>query len=83
MKKAHTWQVSIYSRRKKTFVITFAREKFKRACENARNRIKQEKLEFLKQVEIINLLQRNSMKNLIKSLVKRSLNRGQMLYSEG
>mgnify|MGYP001626835604 CR=1 FL=1 len=77
------WHVSCYSRRKKTFVITIPRDKYKKACDNARNRVKQEKIEFLKQVEIIKLFQRNSIKNFIKYLVKRNVNRGQKLFKEG
>ena len=38
--KLDKWIVSCYSRRKKTFLITIAREKYKKACENARNRVK-------------------------------------------
>lgn len=53
--KIDKWAVSCYSRRKKTYLITIAREKFKRACENARNRVKQEMLDFLKQVDLFML----------------------------
>ena len=41
-------KISLYSRHQKTYVIEITRDRFKRACENARNRVRQEKIDFLK-----------------------------------
>ena len=76
-------KISLYSRRQRTYVIKITRDRYKRVCEGARARIKHEKLEFLKSVELFNKFSRNSVKNLVKSLVLRSLKRGEYLYKEG
>lgn len=67
----------------KTFVISINKEKYRRAVEASRNRIKSEKIEFLKSVEMFSLFQRNSLKNLSKYLTKRKMHRSQVLYKEG
>ena len=74
------WVVSLYSRKQKAFVIAFRREKYRKACENARIRQRNEKIEFLKSVQLIESWTRNAVKHLIKSLTKRTMTKGQWLY---
>lgn len=49
----------------------------------ARDRIRQEKIDFLKSVEIFDQFTRNSIKHMTKLLTRRSFKRGQWLYKEG
>jgi len=51
--------------------------------ENANNRIRAEKLEFFKQIEMVSKFTRNSKKNLVKLVSRRKLTRGEFLYKEG
>ena len=75
--------VSLYSRRNHCYVIAIHREKYRRACDNAKNRLKTEKIDFLRSVELFSQFSRNLIKNLVRSLKKETLNRGQYLFEEG
>ena len=44
---------SIYSRLNRVFLIEFQKDKYKKACDNAKKRAKDEKLEFIKQVGLL------------------------------
>ena len=74
-KKLSKRLISLYARRNNAYVIVLSRDKFKRACEIAKRRIRQEKMDFLKSIEMFNKFSRNSMKNMIKMLTKRSINK--------
>lgn len=74
---------SAYSRRNTAYVVVFDKKDYRRAIENIKNREKHEKLEFLKSVDVIGQFQRKSQKFLVPKLVRRTLNRKQMLYKEG
>lgn len=65
------------------YILVIQKDKFRRALDTCKNRIKNEKFEFLKSVELISLFQRNSIKNLSKFIIRKRLNRSQMLYREG
>ena len=60
---------------KGVYVLAISRDKYRKALELCKNRIKIEKFDFLRSVELISMFQRNSLKNLTKFLVRRSLNR--------
>ena len=51
---------SIYSRRNRVFLIEFQKDKYKKACDNAKKRAKDEKLEFIKQVGLLSQFTRNA-----------------------
>lgn len=74
---------SAYSRYNTAYVVVFEKESYRKAVENVKNRAKQEKLEFLKSVNVISQFQRKSQKLLVPKLVRKTLNRHQMLYKEG
>lgn len=64
-------------------MLVLTKDKFRRALEACKNRIKNEKFEFLKSVELISHFQRNSIKNLAKFIFRKRLNRSQFLFREG
>lgn len=73
----------MYARRNRVYLIEFQKDKFKKACDNARQRNKQEKLDFIKSVGLINLFTRNAQKNMLRFLTRRTFERNKMLYREG
>lgn len=74
---------SLYSRRNKVFILVFAKDKYQKAIENARNRVKNTLLDYVKSVELLNLFTRNTQKKMIEMFNKRTLNRHEVVYSEG
>ena len=74
---------TLYSRRNKVFILVFAKDKYQKAIANARNRVKNIQLDFVKSVELLNLFARNTLKRMIEMFNKRTVNRHEVIYSEG
>lgn len=61
----------------------FHKDKYRKAVEACNTRVKTQKIEDLKKVELVKGYTRQSLKNLAKLLERRKLNRSQMLFKEG
>ena len=75
--------INLYARHNWTYVIKFHRRKFRKAIENLTKRIKQEKIDFLKSIDIFSRFATDTLKPLAKYLTKRTINRGDWLFKEG
>ena len=77
------WPLSLYTRRNKVFIISFPKEKFKKACENYKSRDNSTKLDYIKSVGLMNMFTRNAQKNILSKLTLKKIDRHEMIYKEG
>ena len=79
----HTHAVSLFAIKHNTVVIKISKDRYRKAIDENKTRIRNAKLEFLKKVELMKQFTRNSLKNIARMFEVRKLNRHQMLYREG
>ena len=69
----HTRTCSLYAvSAQDCYLLEVRRDKFRRAVDLCRNRIKNDKYEFLRSVDLLGHFSRSSVKNMTRFLVKRS-----------